>query len=202
MKKMISLIVTLALMLSLAVPTMATLSEPSNHGSITMEIEGEEITFMSYEIDGVVYVSYQEDGVEHLVSHDARTGMLVLDDMAPEFVSPYALSDGGWYPVYGGVTESDFVTDINDASTVASVVAKLIAFVGGAGLVALVPSGQEILTSIGNTIIAEGLPTIYYRQTQYYKLVNGSSRPNLGYTYEFFADEEMEDSMGFFDACV
>lgn len=202
MKKIISLVVTLAIMFSLTVPAMAASATPSNHGSITMEIEGEDITFTSYEIDGVIYVSYRENGVEHIVSHDTQTGMLTLDNMNAEFVSPYALSDGGWNPVYGGVTESDVVTDINNAATVASVVAKLIAIVGGASVVILVPSGQSILTDIGNSIIAEGLPTVYYRKTQYYKLVNGASRPNLGYTYEFFADEDMSDSLGFFDACV
>lgn len=202
MKKIISLIITLAMMFSLAIPSMAASAEPNNHGSITLNLDGKDVTFTSFEIDDVVYVSYEEDGVQHLVSHNTQTYMMTFDNMDVGFVSPLALSDGGWTPVYNGVTESDFVTDINNATTVAGIVAKLIAVVGGAGIVALVPSGHSILTSIGNTIIAEGLPTVYYVKTQYYKLVDGASRPNIGYTYAFYADEGHDDSLGFFDACV
>lgn len=72
------------------------------------------------------------------MSHNKQTEELLLDNMPVDLISPYAYSEDKWVPVSGGVTEGDIKTDVENAATAASILATLIAVVGGAGMVGLI----------------------------------------------------------------
>ena len=204
MKKFISVIIALSMLVTLAMPAMAT--DVDNCESFAMEIDGEEVLFSFSERNGVRYVSYVENGERHVASYNLTTGVLMHDNSILSVIEPTAELD-----VTGIDLESVFSIaarrwveydrdegDItSDVISIAGWVATIGAFLGSG----IVFNFQDAVEDLARSLVQLALPTVYYTQIMYYDANSTSSRPQTGSEYIFYSlpTRREEDEIGRLD---
>lgn len=186
MKKLISLALSVVISVSMALTSMAATNLPNLKKEV-MELEGETVTFYYYEVGDVSYTEYDTFSGHNVVKCDNVTGIITLNDRyvgrkptnsLPEnytISSPLTLKANQVWKLYN-TGAGDLTSDIIDA---ASWVAVLGAFLGGS-------VAKTTIKTIAQKAVAANLPTIYYKEEQYYLDPVTRSRPKTGNVYTFY----------------
>lgn len=197
-KRVITILLISSMLFSMGVTSAAAVSGTSNLTAISFMAEGEEITYNVSTNEDITVVSYLSAGEEKTVVYDAETGVIKLNgevitgfvtsEYAGEYgpVAPFALSD--WTEF--AREESSIMAE---ALSYADLVATIVALLSGAGIAALLPSAESIISDIAATVLEEACPILYFTKISYY-WDKGASRPEWANRYLFYTEKEADGS--------
>lgn len=197
-KRVIPILLICSMLFPMGAMSAAAVNGTSNLTTLSFMAEGEEIIYNVSTNENITVVSYSVAGEAKTVVYDAETGIVRLNG---EVISGFVTS--GYVGEYNSIAPlalSDWTEYAREESSImaealsyADLVATIIALLSGAGITALLPGPESIITDMAQAIISEACPILYYTKISYY-WDKGASRPERANRYLFYTEKEADGS--------